>query len=158
MEGLHQQECHSSGSLCTRGVATPWTDAEKESIKACNLEYGQEEQEAMRYECRCLMTNVITFQLVCQGLINATMHIKAAEVSRTCASTDIFKEKLTQIEEILLTKSKPTPLTSRSKYINKVTKDFKGKQDNKNVSAVGKKQKQKKEKGKGNQQTDMPTQ
>jgi hypothetical protein len=56
------------------------------------------------------MTNVITFELVRKGLTNATMHIKAAEVSSTCASTDIRKEKLTQKEEILLTKSKLTPL------------------------------------------------
>jgi hypothetical protein len=70
------------------------------------------------------MTNKVTFELVCQGLTNATMRIKEAEVSGTCASTDIFKEKLAQMEEILLTNFKPAPLASRNEYINEVTKDF----------------------------------
>jgi hypothetical protein len=139
-------------AVIVAGRANPLTEAEKETIAARNIEFGRESQEAMRYECRRTMTNVITFELVRQGLTNATMRIKAAEVSSTCASTDIFKEKLTQMEEILVTKSKPAPLASRNRYINKVTEDFEGKEDSRNVNAVGNKKKQKKGKGKGNQQ------
>jgi hypothetical protein len=98
------------------------------------------------------MTNVVTLELVCQGLTKATMRIKAAEISSTGASTDIFKEKLTQMEEILLTKSKPAPLASRNEYINEVTEDFESKEDGKHVNAVQNKNKQKKGKSKGNQQ------
>jgi hypothetical protein len=47
--------------------------------------------ELQRYECR-------------QGLTNATMRIKTAEIAGSCSSTDIFKEKLTHAKEILLTK------------------------------------------------------
>jgi hypothetical protein len=53
-----------------RAVANPWTDVEKEAIKARNLEYGHEQQEAVRYECRRTMTNVISFEIVRQGLTN----------------------------------------------------------------------------------------
>jgi hypothetical protein len=96
------------------------------------------------------MTNVITSEIVRQGLTNATRRMEAEKVSSECTSTDIFKEKLTQIEELLQAKSKSTPLTSRNEYINKVTKDFEGEDDSRNVNAVGNKKKEKKGKGKGN--------
>jgi hypothetical protein len=59
------------------------------------LEYGHEQQEAGRYKCRQTMTNVITFEIVCQGLTNPLMRTEAAKVAGECTLTDIFKEKLT---------------------------------------------------------------
>jgi hypothetical protein len=67
-----------------RAVATPWTPAEKEAIKACNREFRQEQQEAARYECRRTMTNVITFEIVRQGLTNPLMRTEAANVAGEC--------------------------------------------------------------------------
>jgi hypothetical protein len=75
-----------------------------------NLEYGHEQQEAARYECRRTMTNVITFEIVHQGLTNPLMCTEAAKVAGKCISTDIFKEMLTQIEEVNQAKPKPTTL------------------------------------------------
>jgi hypothetical protein len=98
----------------------PWTPAEKEAIEACNREYRQEQQEAARYECRRTMTNAITFEIVQQGLTNPLMRTEAAKVAGECISTDSFKEKLTQIEEVNQAKPKRVPLHSRSEYINKV--------------------------------------
>jgi hypothetical protein len=96
------------------------------------------------------MTNVITFEIVRQGLTNPLMHTEAAKVSGECTSTDIFKEKLTQIEEVNLAKPKPTPLNSRSEYINEVAEDFEGKDNSRNANAVGHKKNKKKGKGKAN--------
>jgi hypothetical protein len=96
------------------------------------------------------MTNVITFEIVGQGLTNPLMHTEAAKVSGECTSTDIFKEKLTQIEEVNQANPTPMPLNSRSKFINKVAEDFKGEEDRGNVNTVGNKKKKKKEKGKAN--------
>jgi hypothetical protein len=131
-----------------RAVATPWTPAEKEAIKARNREYGQEQQEAARYECRRTMTNVITFEIVRQGLNNPMMRTEAAKVAGKCILTDIFKEKLTQIEEVNQAKPKQMPLHSRSEYINKVGDDFNMEEDG--VNAVGKGKNKKKGKGKAN--------
>jgi hypothetical protein len=64
-----------------RAIATPWTPAEKEAIKAHNKEYEQEQQEAARYECRHTMTNVIRFEIVQQGLTNLLMRTEAAKVA-----------------------------------------------------------------------------
>jgi hypothetical protein len=58
------------------------------------------------------MTNVITFEIERQGLTNPLMRTEAAKVAGECISTDIFKEKLTQIEEVNQAKPKPTPLHS----------------------------------------------
>jgi hypothetical protein len=63
-------------------------------------------------------------------------------------STDIFKEKLTQIEEVNQAKPKLTPLHSRSEYINEVGDDFDGEEDG--VNPVGNKKNKKKGKGKAN--------
>jgi hypothetical protein len=52
------------------------------------------------------MTNVITFEIVRQGLTNPLMRTEAAKVSGECISTDSFKEKLTQIEEVNQAKPK----------------------------------------------------
>jgi hypothetical protein len=112
----HRKISSSTGGTPWTAVGTPWTAAEKEAIKARNLEYRHEQQEAARYEFRRTMTNVITFEIVCQGLANPLMRTEAAKVAGKCTSTDIFKEKLT--------KPKPTSLHLRSKYINKVRDDF----------------------------------
>jgi hypothetical protein len=132
----------------TRAVANPWTAEEKEAIEARNLEYGHEQQEAARYECRRTMTNVITFEIVRQGLTNPLMRTKAAKVSGKCTSRDIFKEKLTQIEEVNQAKPKQTSLQSRNEYNNEVGDDFNGKEDG--VNAVGNKKNKKKGKSKAN--------
>jgi hypothetical protein len=131
-----------------RAVANPWTSAEKEAIEARNLEYGHEHQEAARYECRHTMKNVITFKIVRQSLTNPLMRTEAAKVSGECTSTDIFKAKLTQIEEVNQAKPKLTSLHSRNEYINEVGDDFDGKEDS--VNAVGNKKNKKKGKGKAN--------
>jgi hypothetical protein len=48
-----------------RALGTPCTVAEKEAIEARNKEYGHEQQEDARYECRRTMTSVIMFEIVC---------------------------------------------------------------------------------------------
>jgi hypothetical protein len=96
-----------------RAVATPWTPAEKEAIEASNKEFEQEQQEAARYECRRTMSNVITDEIVRQGLTNPLMRTEAAKVAGECISTDSFKEKLTHIEEVNQAKPKPGSLHSR---------------------------------------------
>jgi hypothetical protein len=95
-----------------RAVAMPWTRAEKEAIKARNREFGQEQQEAARYECRRTMTNVLMFEIVRQGLTNPLMRTEAAKVAGECISMDSFKEKLTQIEEVNQAKLKQASLHS----------------------------------------------
>jgi hypothetical protein len=107
-----------------RAVAMPWTPAETEAIEACNREFGQEQQEAARYECRRKMTNVITFEIVRQGFTNPLMRTEAAKVAGECISTDSFKELITQIEEVNQAKPKPASLHSSCKYINKVGDEF----------------------------------
>jgi hypothetical protein len=125
-----------------RAVATPWTPAEKEAIEARNREYRQEPQEAARYECRRTMKNVITFEIVQQGLTNPLMRTEAAKVAGECISTVIFKEKLMQIEEVNQAKQKQTPLHSSCEYIKEVGDDFNMEEDG--VNAVGKGKKKKK--------------
>jgi hypothetical protein len=93
-----------------RAVGTPWTPAEKEVIEAHNREFGQEQQEATRYECRHTMTNVIMFEIV------PLMRTEAAKVAGECISTDSFKDKLTQIEEVNQPKPKQASLHSRCEY------------------------------------------
>jgi hypothetical protein len=94
------------------------------------------------------MTNVIAFEIVQHGLNNLLMRTEAAKVAGKCISRDIFKEKLTQIEEVNQAKPKQTPLHSRNKYINEVRNDFNIKEDG--VNAVGKGKNKKKGKGKAN--------
>jgi hypothetical protein len=94
------------------------------------------------------MTNVITFEIVRQGLTNPLMRTEAAKVAGECISTDSFKEKLTQIEEVKQAKSKPVSLHSRCEYINEVGDDFNMEEDGGN--AVGKGKNKKKGKGKAN--------
>jgi hypothetical protein len=112
------------------------------------MEDGHEQQEAARYECRHTKTNVITFEIVRQGLTNPLMRTEAAKVAGKCILTDIFKEKLTQIKEVNQAKPKLTPLHSRSEYINKVGDDFNIEEDG--VNAVGKGKNKKKGEGKAN--------
>jgi hypothetical protein len=131
-----------------RAVATPWTRAEKEAIDVRNREFGQEQQEAARYECRRTMTNVITFEIVRKGLTNPLMRKEAAKVAGECISTDSFKEKSTQIKEVNQAKPKQAPLHSRSEYINKVGDKFNMEEEG--VNAVGKGKEKKKGKGKAN--------
>jgi hypothetical protein len=113
-----------------------------------NLEYGHKQQEAARYECRRTMTNVITFEIVRQGLTNPLMRTEAAKVAGKCTSTDIFKEKLTWIKEVNQAKTKPMSMHSRSEYINEVGDDFNVDEDG--VNAIGKGKNKKKGKGKAN--------
>jgi hypothetical protein len=129
-----------------RAVATPWTPAEKEAINVHNREFGQEQQEAARYECRRTMMNVITFEIVRQGLTNPLMRTEAVKVAGECISTENFKEKLMQIEEVNQAKPKQAPLHSRSKYINKVRDESNVEEDG--VNAVGKGKEKKKGTGK----------
>jgi hypothetical protein len=131
-----------------RAVATPWTPAEKEAIEARNREFGQEQQEAARYECRRTMTNVITFEILRQGLSNPLMRTEAAKVAGECISTESFKEKLTQIKEVNHAKPKPASLHSRCEYINEVGDDFNMEEDG--VNAVVKGKNKNKVKGKAN--------
>jgi hypothetical protein len=76
------------------------------------------------------------------------MRTEAAKVAGECISTDIFKKKLTQIEEVNQAKPKMMPLHSRSEYINEVGDDFNIEEEG--VNAVGKGKKKKKGKGKAN--------
>jgi hypothetical protein len=39
-----------------RAVERPWTDTEMEKINSRNNEYGWEQQQAARHECRHIMT------------------------------------------------------------------------------------------------------
>jgi hypothetical protein len=131
-----------------RAVATPWTPAEKEAIEARKRELGQEQQEAAKYKCRRTMTNVITFEILSQGLTNLLMRTEATKVAGECISTDSFKEKLTQIEEVNQAKPKQAPLHSRSEYINKVGNESNMEEGGVNVVPKGKVKK--KGKGKAN--------
>jgi hypothetical protein len=94
------------------------------------------------------MTNVITFEIVRQGLTNPLMRTEASKVAGECISTDSFKQKLKLIEEFNQAKTKQTPLHSRSEYINEVGDESNMEEDG--VNAVGKGKKKKKGKGKAN--------
>jgi hypothetical protein len=131
-----------------RAVVTPWTPAEKEAIEARNREFGHEQKEAAKYKCRRTMTNVIMFEIVHQGLTNLLMRTEEAKVAGDCISTDSFKEKLTQIEEVNQAKPKPASLHSRCEYINEVGDEFNTEEDG--VNAVIKVKNKKKGKGKAN--------
>jgi hypothetical protein len=145
----HIEKYLAAQGVCNaRAVGTPWTAAEKEAILARNLEYGHKQQEAARYECRRTMTDVITFEIVRQGLTNPLMRTEAAKVAGECTLTDIFEKKLTQIEEVNQAKPKPTSLHSRREYINEVGDDFNIEEDG--VKAIGKGKNKKKGKGKAN--------
>jgi hypothetical protein len=91
------------------------------------------------------MTNVITFEIIRQGLTNPLMCTEAAKVAGECISTDSFKEMLTQIK-VNQAKLKQAPLHSRSEYINQVGDESNMEEDG--VSTVGKGKEKKKEKGK----------
>jgi hypothetical protein len=60
--------------------------------------------------------------------------------------TDIFKEKLTQIEEVNQVKPKPMSLHSRSEYINEVGDDFNIEEEGVTRSAKGRIRKKGKDK------------
>jgi hypothetical protein len=83
----------------TRLVERPWTDRELAKIASRNNEYGLEQQQASRYECRCIMTTVVKCKIVKNGLIDPLMRKVATKIAEECTSTDGFKAKLTQIEE-----------------------------------------------------------
>jgi hypothetical protein len=102
----------------------------------------------VRYNSRRTMTNIITFEIVRQGLTNPLMRTEAAKVAGECISTDSFKEKLTQIKEVNQAKPKQAPLHSRSEYVNEVGDEFNMEEDG--VNAVGKEKNKKKGKGKAN--------
>jgi hypothetical protein len=53
-----------------RAVERPWTDRELAKINSRNNEYGREQQQAARYECRHIMTAVVTCEIVKNGLSN----------------------------------------------------------------------------------------
>jgi hypothetical protein len=80
-------------------VARPWTDVEKRTIAARNHEYGREQQKTAMYECRRIMTTLVTFEIVSKGLNTPLMRKVATQIAEECTSTDSFKAKLTQIEE-----------------------------------------------------------
>jgi hypothetical protein len=81
-----------------RAVDRPWTDREQAKINSRNNKYGREQQEAARYECRRIMTTVVTCQIVKNGLRDSVMHKVATKIAKKCTSTDGFKAKLTQIK------------------------------------------------------------
>jgi hypothetical protein len=80
-------------------VERPWTDRELTKIAARNDKYGREQQQAARYECRRIMTTVVTCEIVKNGLSNPLMRKVATKIAEECTSTDGFKGKLTQIED-----------------------------------------------------------
>jgi hypothetical protein len=100
------------------------------------------------------MRNVITYEIVRQGLTNPLIRTEAAKVAGNCILTDIFKEKLTQIEEVNQVKPKPMSLHSRSEYINEVGDDFNIEEEGVTRSAKGRIRK----KVKTRQTTGTPTQ
>jgi hypothetical protein len=82
-----------------RAEERPWTDRELVKIAAHNDEYGREQQQAARYECRRIMTTVVTCEIVKNRLSNPLMCKVATKIAEECTSTDGFKAKLTQIED-----------------------------------------------------------
>jgi hypothetical protein len=52
------------------------------------------------YECRRIMTNVVTFEIVRKGLTDPLMRNVATQIAGECTSTYIFKDKLIQIAEV----------------------------------------------------------
>jgi hypothetical protein len=68
-------------------------------IASRNNKYRREQQQAARYECRRIMTTVVTCKIVKNGLIEPLMRKVATKIAEECNSTDGFKAKLTQIEE-----------------------------------------------------------
>jgi hypothetical protein len=81
-----------------RAVERPWTDTEMEKINSRNNKYGRKQQQAAQYECRRIMTTVVTCEIVKKGLSNPVMRKVATKIAEECTSTDGFKAKLTQIE------------------------------------------------------------
>jgi hypothetical protein len=82
-----------------RAVEKPRTDRELEKIALRNNEYGREQQQAARYECRRILTTVVTCEIVKNGLSNPLMRKVATKIAVECTSTDGFKAKLTQIKD-----------------------------------------------------------
>jgi hypothetical protein len=82
-----------------RAVERPWTHSELTKIVARNDEYGREQQQAARYDCRRIMTTVVTWEIVKNGLSDLLMRKVATKIAEECTSTDGFKAKLTQIED-----------------------------------------------------------
>jgi hypothetical protein len=64
-----------------RAVERPWTDREQAKINSCNNKYGQEQQEAARYECRRIMTSVVTCKIVKNGLRDPVMPKVATKIA-----------------------------------------------------------------------------
>jgi hypothetical protein len=79
----------------TRGQ---WKDREQAKNNSRNNKYGREQQQAARYECRRIMTTVVTCKIVKNGLSDPVMRKVAAKIAEECTSTDGFKAKLTQIK------------------------------------------------------------
>jgi hypothetical protein len=68
-------------------------------IASGNNKYGREQQQTARYECRRIMTTVVTCKIVKKELLDPLMRKVATKIVEECTSTDCFKAKLTQIEE-----------------------------------------------------------
>jgi hypothetical protein len=83
-----------------RAVGRPWTDREMVKIASRNNEYGWEQQQAARYECRRIMTTVVTCKIVKNELSNPLIRKVATKIAEECISTDGFKAKLTQIDDL----------------------------------------------------------
>jgi hypothetical protein len=81
-----------------RAVERPWTDRELAKINSRNNEYRREQQQAARYECRRIMTTVVTCEIVKNGLSDPLMRKIATKIAEECTSIDGFKAKLKQIE------------------------------------------------------------
>jgi hypothetical protein len=64
-----------------RAVERPWTDREQAKINSRNNKYGQEQQEAARYECRRIMTSVVTCKIVKNGLRDPVMPKVATKIA-----------------------------------------------------------------------------
>jgi hypothetical protein len=82
-----------------RAVERPWTDRELAKIASRNNKYGREQLQAARYECRRIMTTVVTCKIVKNGLSDPLMRKVATKIAEECTSTVGFKAKLTQIED-----------------------------------------------------------
>jgi hypothetical protein len=67
-----------------RAVERPWMDRELTKIAARNDEYGHEQQQAARYECRRIMTTVVTCEIVKNGLSNPIMRKVATKIAEEC--------------------------------------------------------------------------
>jgi hypothetical protein len=69
------------------------------------------------------MTNVLTFEIVRKGLRDLLMHTVASQIAGECTSTDILKEKLTQIEVVNQTTPEPTRRPATAKMMQNLMRN-----------------------------------